>query len=187
MAETHVIRDPHTEGLFGQLIQLAFGDVQLPAEIRHVQRLGEVLFRIFPQDEGKIPAAAADALIVNRDPDWIFGALKGETKEEMQASIEQYFSMFGGYGITDLALCVYSQSANVPSGYVSFMGDRLNTLSEYSETDPYRPIVRNLNRCWYEFGLDPVKTCIDMMRGFGIRPWLTMRMNDATMGGWKKV
>lgn len=121
----------------------------------------------------------SDALIVNRDPDWIFPALTGETKEEMQASIERYFSMFGGHRITDVALCVYAQSAVIPSKCVSFMGDRLSVLDRYLPEDPYRPAVAKTHRCWYEFGLDPVQTFVDKMGEFGIRPWITLRMNDA--------
>ncbi len=120
-----------------------------------------------------------DALIVNRDPDWVFPALTGETKEEMQASIEQYFSMFGGHRITDVALCVYAQSSVIPSKYVSFMGDRLSVLDRYLPTDSYRPAVGKTHRCFYEFGLDPVQTFLAKMRESGIRPWITLRMNDA--------
>ena len=104
-----------------------------------------------------------DALMVNRDPDWIF-ALNGVKEEDARKTAVDYFTAFTGYGITDLALCVYEQSSVVPCRSLKWRGDKYSMKEEngvpvdYSNLEgvycdplvsiPRRWRTRNRGSCW---------------------------------------
>ena len=119
-----------------------------------------------------------DALLVNRDADWTFRIIKGETAGEMRESVDKYFSIFGGHKITDVLLNVYEQSSFIPTDKITWIGSRHGKCEGF-EKDAYYPVVEKLYKACIEFGIDYVDMFIRKMEEIGIRPWLTLRMNDS--------
>ena len=118
-----------------------------------------------------------DALMVNRDPDWVF-ALNKVPAEKARQTVLDYFGAFTGYGITDLALCVYEQSSVVPCGSLLWRGDKYLMKEEKGIPVDYSGL-EGIYRYYREYDIDPVEVYLSVMKDHGIRPWIAFRMNDA--------
>lgn len=122
-----------------------------------------------------------DVLMLNRDPNW-YRLADCTDKETCRQWFEKYFSMYGD-SVTDICICVFEQTALVPAKSFMWRGEKYLQKSEngadvdYSETH-----VALLYKCIAEFGLDPIQIFIDTVKKRGIRPWLTLRMNDVHYG-----
>jgi len=125
-----------------------------------------------------------DALLINRDPNW-YGVLKDCSSAEMaESALRSFFEKFIGYSITDIQFCVFENTSIVPSQSVMWRGLKYLQTEENGIPVSY-PQLEWLYRTYTEFGIDPVQIFLDTMRSGGIRPWLTLRMNDAHFGGDK--
>ena len=123
-----------------------------------------------------------DALMVNRDPNW-YGAIDETTKETCIKSITNYFMQYEG-AVTDVMLGVHEQTTIVPSEAFMWRGDKyLQKTENGHEVDYSNNAVRGLYYAYREYGVDPVQIFLDCMHKLGIRPWLTLRMNDCHFGG----
>lgn len=122
-----------------------------------------------------------DALLTARDPSWAMQICPNDAAscEEAEASVRKYFEAYvKGYRTTDFLLCVYEQLSMIPSDVFEWQGSKY-LLREYCGEPVDFSWMRGQYAVWAEFGLDPVQICIDVMRENGVRPWLTLRMNDA--------
>ena len=122
-----------------------------------------------------------DALLVARDPSWAMQICPNDisSPEEAEASVRTYFETYvKGYRTTDFLLCVYEQLSMIPSDVFEWQGIKY-LLKEYRGEPVDFSWMRGQYAVWAEFGLDPVQICIDVMKENGVRPWLTLRMNDA--------
>ena len=110
-----------------------------------------------------------NAVMVNRDPNWIGFS----TKEDGESA----FSYFGE-AITDVMLGVLEQTTMVPSKHLMWRGEKFLQKIENGHEVNY-PQMGGLYKAYTECGVDGVQIFIDEMHKLGIRPWLTFRMNDA--------
>ena len=122
-----------------------------------------------------------DALLVARDPSWAMQICPNDvsSREEAEAHARTYFETYvRGYRVTDFLLCVYEQLSMIPSDVFEWQGVKY-LMKEYRGEPVDFSWMRGQYAVWAEFGLDPVQICIDVMKENGVRPWLTLRMNDA--------
>ncbi len=123
-----------------------------------------------------------DALMINRDPNW-YGAMDITSKETCIKSITDYFMQYEG-AITDVLLGVHEQTTMVPSESFMWRGEKyLQKMENGQPVDYSENAVKKLYYCFKEYGVDAVQIFIDCMHKLGIRPWLTLRMNDCHFGG----
>ena len=129
-----------------------------------------------------------DALLVNRDACWYI-LLDESGKDAMERSVREYFRSFGGDKVTDVLLCVLEQTAVIPSESFQFRGDKYLQTRENGFPVDYsggRPgdleHLEGLYKCFREYGIDVPRIFTETMRELNIRPWLTLRMNDAHFG-----
>ncbi len=119
-----------------------------------------------------------NSLLVARDPSWQkFEDIS--TKENAINSIRKYFEEYVvGYKVTDFLLCVYEQLSMIPSDVFEWQGKKY-LLKEYRGESVDFSWMEPEYKTWAEYGLDSVNICLDVMKENGVRPWLTLRMNDA--------
>lgn len=129
-----------------------------------------------------------NALLVNRDACW-YMLLDESSQEAMECSLRNHFRSFGQDKATDVLLCILEQTAVIPSKSFQFRGDKYLQKSENGIPVDYSGGVsgeldhlEGLYRCFREYGIDVPALFVDTMRELGIRPWLTLRMNDAHFG-----
>jgi len=124
-----------------------------------------------------------DALLINRDPNW-YGLVTRDlsSAEAAKAEAEAFFAQFTQDRITDVQLCVFENTAIIPSDAVMWRGLKYLQTEENGHPVSY-PQLEGLYRLYAELGVDPVQIFIDTMRAGGVRPWITLRMNDAHFGG----
>ncbi len=97
-------------------------------------------------------------------------------EETVRAFIRQY----EGSGIGDFALCCAGRISDYPGKVKMWWGDKYDQTIENGIPVDYRnhTVVRCATRLFRELGLDFYSICIDELRKIGIRPWLSVRMND---------
>ncbi len=122
-----------------------------------------------------------NAVMVNRDPNW-YGSIDDTSLETCRETVKYYFKDFGG-NITDVMLCVFEQNTIVPSESFEWRGDKCFQKTENGEEVDYERKTHMLYNCYKKYGVDGVQIFIDLMREKGIRPWLSIRMNDVHKGG----
>ncbi len=123
-----------------------------------------------------------NAVMVNRDPNW-YGAAAGESAEECRASLTDYLSKYEG-AVTDVLIGVLEQTSIIPSKHIMWRGDKvLRKVENGKEVDYTYLSMMRLYRAYAEFGVDGVQIFIDEMKKKGIRPWITLRVNDVHFGG----
>ncbi len=119
------------------------------------------------------------AVMVNRDPNWMYRA-NPASKEACQADFEEFFSKFEGK-ITDVLLGVLEQTTTMPSKYLTWRGEKYLQKNENGHEVDY-PNLEGVYKSYAEYGVDGVQIFIDKMHELGIRPWITLRMNDVHFG-----
>ena len=124
-----------------------------------------------------------DALLINRDPNW-YGWVAEDLsdREAAERSARTFFEQFTHDRITDMQLCVFENTSVIPSEAVMWRGLKYLQTEEDGHPVSY-PKLGGLYRMYAELKTDPVLVFIDVMRKAGIRPWITLRVNDAHFGG----
>ncbi len=126
-----------------------------------------------------------NAVMLNHDADW-YRAIDGSSADACKESMEKYFSRYCG-NVTDVMLNLFSQTSVVPSEKFMWLGEKYHKKIEngiavdYSDNDG----IAALYKCYVEYGIDPAKIFIDQVTKLGMRPWITLRMNDAHYGSEK--
>ena len=124
-----------------------------------------------------------DALLINRDPNWYSCAVTYlESKEQIEDALRSFFVKFTEDTLTDVQLCIFENTSIIPSQVVMWRGLKYLQTEENGILVSY-PELENLYRMFHDFGVDPVQIFIDTMRAGSVRPWITLRMNDAHFGG----
>lgn len=121
-----------------------------------------------------------NALMVNRDPNW-YQHMDISSAEACRASIETYFSQYEGH-VTDVLIGLLEQTAMVPSKAFMWRGEKYLQKEENGISVDYTERLEKLYKCFAEYHIDAVQIFIDQIRKLGIRPWITLRMNDAHFG-----
>ncbi len=116
------------------------------------------------------------AYIFNRDPDWNGQINMNTDKETYLKDLRETFAAYKG-AITDIALCVFGKGSVIPSKTTPWCGE---SWLKYLKVDPDGSYGQAPNhyKCFVEYGIDAVEVFIEEVKKNGIRPWLSMRMND---------
>ena len=122
-----------------------------------------------------------DALLVNRDPNW-YGVVYASSKEESEKNLADYFSLYEGHKVTDVQMCVFENTSIIPSDAVMWRGEKYLQKEENGIPVDYSG-MKGLWDAMHEYGVDAPQIFIDTMKKIGIRPWITLRMNDAHYNG----
>ena len=121
-----------------------------------------------------------NAVMVNRDPNWTYRA-NITSAENCRTVFESVFSRFGEGAITDVMLGVLEQTTMVPSKHLMWRGEKFLQKIENGHEVSY-PDHEKLYKPYAEFGVDGVQIFIDEMHKLGIRPWISLRVNDVHFG-----
>lgn len=123
-----------------------------------------------------------NAVMLNHDADW-YRAIDGSSADACKESMEKYFSRYGG-NVTDVMLNLFSQTSVVPSKKFMWLGEKYLKKIENGIAVDYTgdKSITALYKCYAEYGVDPAQIFIDQVTKLGIRPWITIRMNDAHYG-----
>jgi hypothetical protein len=97
-------------------------------------------------------------------------------EEEIRSFIRQY----EGTQLSDMILSCGGRMANFPSKILDSWLDKYDQTEENGRKVNYKnnPVVSCAERIFRRSGLDFIAICIDELRKIGIRPWLSIRMND---------
>lgn len=97
--------------------------------------------------------------------------------EVTEEKLKEYVSWYADTNVTDLLFCTFCQSSNTPTDVMTFRGDMYpNTLQNGKPVD-YSAWKWN-HDIYKEYGIDLFELWFDECREQGIRPWMSLRMND---------
>ncbi len=116
-----------------------------------------------------------DAVMVNRDPNWMYRA-GGDSPEVCRSVLESFFSKYEGNS-TDILLGVLEQTTTMPSKHLMWRGLKAVQTIENGHEVSY-PDHMGMYKAYTEYGVDGVQIFIDEVRRLGKRPWITLRVND---------
>ena len=102
--------------------------------------------------------------------EYIEGYCKGGAGEEFQPG-----------DVSDLVLNTFCQSSRTPSDVFTFIGDKIDWTTEggYPVNYSSNEYLCNLDRLYsLGGGFDPTEEAYEILREYGINPWMGFRMND---------
>ncbi len=97
-----------------------------------------------------------------------------------EGEIRDFIRQYEGTQIGDFLLCCAGRIVDYPSAVRDDYLDKYDQKVENGLSVDYtkHPVPRCVNRIFRERGLDFYAICIDELRKIGVRPWLSVRMND---------
>ena len=118
-------------------------------------------------------------LIVNADDSHWWGffnelAANGTFDDD---SMNAYVMQYAGTGVTDIMFNIFCQSSDVPSKVMTFRGDLYGQTEQNGNPVDYGNYV-GLNELFNVQKKDIFAVWFDACRENGIRPWISLRMND---------
>jgi len=127
-----------------------------------------------------------NVIMLDRDEDWMF-IINPSSKEAAVKSCEDFFGAWGnvpGSRVTDVCCCFYGKNCMFPTDVTTWVGSKFPLKVDHGYEVDYTRIFGRLSlegmyRAYHDYGIDPLQIFVDTLRKQGIRPWLTMRMNDA--------
>lgn len=134
-----------------------------------------------------------DALLVNIDPGW-YGANPGRilygSKESVIESAKAICSKYAVQNISDVLICIFEQTSMIPSETQMWRASKYDWTEENGVPVDYKTDsqvqyegMKNLYEVYTEYGIDVYEIMLDTLRENGLRPWITLRMNDCHFGG----
>lgn len=121
-----------------------------------------------------------DALLINMDPNW-YGGVSNESVEAATESSKALGLKYVGYNISDVLFCVFEQTSIIPSEVQMWRASKYNMTEENGIPVDYSSFEGFYKVCT-EYKVDPIEIIFDTLRENGIRPWITLRMNDVHFG-----
>ena len=131
------------------------------------------------ETKGLDNVAKENKLIVNADDShwWGFWNLLAENGTFDDKSLNEYVMNYADSGVTDLLFNIFCQSSDTPSEVMTFRGDLYGQTEQHGNPVDYSNYA-GLNAFYNEKKIDIFAKWIDKCKKVGIRPWLTLRMND---------
>ena len=123
-------------------------------------------------------------IFFNEDPNhFIFSRMKAGYEKLTMRDVRDFIMQYEGTQITDFFVCLNASIAwydakktdNIIDQYKCWLAE--GKTSE-NESDPVVKSIRLLVDFYEEYGVCPQKIWIDTLREIGIRPWISIRMND---------
>ncbi|MBR0510790.1 MAG: hypothetical protein IJJ85_11795 [Clostridia bacterium] len=129
--------------------------------------------------EGTAMASDKDRLLINADDShwWGFWNSLAEEGKFDEESLNAYVMNYADSGVTDLLFNVFCQTSDTPSDVMTFRGDLYGETEQNGNPVDYGN-YRGLHAFYNEHNVDIFAVWIEKCRETGIRPWLTLRMND---------
>ena len=131
------------------------------------------------ETEGLSMASKKNRLLINADDSHWWGfwnelAKAGKFDDE---SLNEYVMNYADSGVTDLLFNIFCQSSDTPSEVFTFRGDLYGQTQQHGNPVDYSNYY-GLNAFYNGQKKDIFAVWIAKCREVGIRPWLTLRMND---------
>ena len=128
-------------------------------------------------------ASNSKRLFLNADDShwWNFLTQLAENGTFDDGSINQYVMQYADADITDLLFCIFCQTSNTPTEVMTFRGDLYGQTEQDGKPVDYSA-YKGLSVLYNEQQIDVFAKWIDKCRQVGIRPWLSLRMDDRH--GW---
>lgn len=118
-------------------------------------------------------------LIVNADDShwWGFFNELADANAFDDAHMNAYVMQYANTGVTDIMFNIFCQSSDVPSDVMTFRGDLYGQTEQNGAPVDYSPYY-GLNAIFNTQKKDIFAVWFDACREHGIRPWISLRMND---------
>ena len=126
------------------------------------------------------PNWSEDALLVNVDSNWP-NKISSSSVEEAVASAENFALKYTGANVSDVLICIFEQTSLVPSDTQMWRATKYNMTEENGIPVDYSSL-EGLYKVYTEYDVDPYAIMLQTLRENGIRPWVTLRMNDCHFG-----
>ena len=92
--------------------------------------------------------------------------------------LHTFVDSYAGTRVTEVLYCVFCQYSNVETAFWSTYADKYLQKEENGIAVDYTPQYQALYRLNKEYDIEPYGVFIDRCRAIGVRPWLSVRMND---------
>ncbi|MBQ7638823.1 MAG: hypothetical protein IJS90_07980 [Clostridia bacterium] len=118
-------------------------------------------------------------LIINADDSHWWGFWNGlaESGRFDEESLNEYVMNYADSGVTDLLFNIFGQSSDVPTNVLTFRGDLYGKKTQNGNPVDYSSYY-GLNAFYNEQDIDIFAVWIEKCREVGIKPWISIRMND---------
>lgn len=101
-----------------------------------------------------------------------------------EKELRDFVRQYAGTNVTDLVLCCGGRISDFPSKIRMCWLDKYHQTVENGIPVDYKNTLLSISKELYEDkGLDPFKIWLEQARACGIRPWLSVRMNDCHDNG----
>ncbi|MBE6891206.1 MAG: hypothetical protein E7481_04165 [Ruminococcaceae bacterium] len=125
-----------------------------------------------------------DALLVNVDPNW-YGLnpkhISYESEEAVVESAKEICTQYAVQNISDVLFCIFEQTSILPSETQLWRASKYTWTEENGIPVDYA-YLKTMYTAYEEYGIDVYQIMLDTLRENGIRPWITIRMNDCHSG-----
>ena len=118
---------------------------------------------------------------VDSDMLWYIYESMEEGDTDYESAIRSYIRSYKDKGISDLILCCFCQSSIIKSNVWSWLGDKTYQKTENGYPVDYSNLhrVKHLSDMYSSLQKDPFDIMIEEARRSGMKPWLSIRMNDS--------
>jgi len=119
------------------------------------------------------------------DSAFFFGIHKGygesvKDKQEAIAYTEAVMGQYQGTNVTDIVMCVNARLASYPSVTIENYGDSYRRKVQNGEQVDFKKTwVSAYDKIFNQWGIDHFQIWIDKLKKMNIKPWISIRMNDA--------
>ena len=107
----------------------------------------------------------------------------GKKVNDRQSAVsccEAVINQYQGTNVTDFLMCVNARLASYPSVTIENYGDAYNRkVQNGEEVDFSETWVSSFNKVYNEWGIDYFQIWINRLNEINIKPWISIRMNDA--------
>lgn len=101
-------------------------------------------------------------------------------KQDALACSKAVIDQYEGSGVTDFLMCVNARLASFPSITMENYGDSYNRKIQNNEKVDFSDTwASSFNKVFNEWGIDYFQIWSDRLKELGIKPWISIRMNDA--------
>ncbi len=131
------------------------------------------------ETEGTGMAAKENRLLINADDSHWWGFWNTLAKEGRfdDESLNEYVMNYAGSGVTDLLFNIFCQSSDTPTDVFTFRGDLYGETEQNGKPVDYADYY-GLSEFYNRQKKDIFAVWIAKCREVGLRPWISLRMND---------
>ena len=126
---------------------------------------------------------------VNVDDDLLWYMYESELGDvsDFEGTIREYVRGYADKGVSDLLFNVFCQVSAIPTKALTFWGDKYYQKTENGYAVDYTKEhhVKHIVDIYGAMKRNPFAALIEQTRAFGMRPWISIRMNDCHCGADK--